>query len=721
MVGMGIEMTCTTGTCGTGAGYSGPAPGDPDNNSILTATAAFGGIDVSWTYPETNPEGVAHVILYRSTGAIFDNAVRHAVVNGTFFYDKTTGSADIEYFYWIQIVSVNGTYGAVIGPASATARPPIATVIEQLSNQIENGHLSQALKENIARINENALDIVAEATQRLEDMAVLAAEQAATQEHSDETRVLLADEVVARNTTTEALIESLNLYYAYAQDTHALLLEEQTIRASEDDALSTQVTTLVAQTDANSAAVEDEATARATADEAIGERITTVESISGRQNLLVNPEFAINLAGWTAYSDNGSNFGRTTPSPGTSYPERTVAPGGGFIHQPDAGTSGIGMATQTVFAEPGKLYQFSAYLGVFRCTASIDLVFKDSAGTVLLDSSNASIVPADNLFGGTALSDFKRVYFNVTAPAGTASMTARVLKEPTESGSDSILFFTRLLLLEITDSAAALLPYARSSAAVQQAMRATNGQMAEYELRTDVNGLLAGFGLVNDGETSEFGVYADTFWVGKNNTDKIKPFIISGDEVFINQAVINQLTFTKLRDESGSVMVEDGRLKAAYVSIDEASIEDASISEAKIQDAAITTAKIGDAEVETLKIAGEAVIVPRYLKQSTSFGGTGYGDWMTIISLSVTVTVDCMLTVLFGCNQGYTSEENSGFHLKINSTIVADGYSGTWNDYPNLIGALAVTAGTHTVEMEWSGHADVTVSNPRLVVMGCMR
>ena len=56
--------SCTTGTCGVG-GWGGPLPGDPDNNSVLTATPAFGGIDVSWSYPGTNPQAVAHTVLYR--------------------------------------------------------------------------------------------------------------------------------------------------------------------------------------------------------------------------------------------------------------------------------------------------------------------------------------------------------------------------------------------------------------------------------------------------------------------------------------------------------------------------------------------------------------------------------------------------------------------------------------------------------------------------------
>ena len=126
-------MSCTDIVCGTG-GWAGPLPGDPDNNSVLRATPAFGGIDVSWTMPATNPFAVAHTVIRRGRTNNFNAAVFLASVGGDFFYDKSDTAQPVEHFYWIQFVSVNGTYGDWIGPASAVAKPLIEQVIEDLES-----------------------------------------------------------------------------------------------------------------------------------------------------------------------------------------------------------------------------------------------------------------------------------------------------------------------------------------------------------------------------------------------------------------------------------------------------------------------------------------------------------------------------------------------------------------------------------------------------------
>src|SRR5690606_28349365 len=120
-------------------------------------TPAFGGNDVEWSYPGLNPEAVLHTILYRSTSPELGTAVRYKIVSGNFFYDKSTSATPIEYYYWIQMVSVNGTYGEMIGPRSATAKPAIADLIEQLSGEIDEGFLNQRLKQTIDQIELNRL------------------------------------------------------------------------------------------------------------------------------------------------------------------------------------------------------------------------------------------------------------------------------------------------------------------------------------------------------------------------------------------------------------------------------------------------------------------------------------------------------------------------------------------------------------------------------------
>lgn len=360
--------SCVNGVCGTGKGNF-PQPGDPDNNITITATPAFGGIDVEWTYPGLNPEAVAHVILYRGVSNKFENASRLTIVNGNFFYDKSAGDHEIQYFYWVQVVSVNGTYGDVIGPASATARPTLEEMLEMLAGQIDDGMLAQSLKADIDKITLNKLGI---------DQALL--EQAAV------------DQVLAA---------AFNQVEASSEQTRALVQQEMVARAKADSAVITQVNTVYAEMDG---------------------RVSAVQQV---QDVLVSE------------------------------------------------MKSMAEDLTTVSAE---------------------------------------------LYGNSA-----------TGEIG--------LKTVVEQINDTVVEM---------------------------------GALYTVKVQVDKNGqaLIGGFGIYNDGTSVQAGFDVDTFWVGRTGVNGRKPFIIKGNEVFMDEAVIASLTFTKLRAEDGSVIIKDGKLQANFVDMD---------------------------------------------------------------------------------------------------------------------------------------------------------
>ena len=367
--------SCLNGVCGTGKGNF-PQPGDPDNNITITATPAFGGIDVSWTYPGLNPEAVAHVILYRGVNGKFANASRLTIVNGNFFYDKSAGDHDIQYFYWVQVVSVNGTYGDVIGPASAIARPTLAEMLKMLAGQIDAGMLAQTLKADIDKITLNKLGI---------DQALL--EQAAVD---------------------QALAAAFNQVEASSEETRALVQQEMVARAKADSAVITQVNTIYSEMNGKVAAVQRVQDALVSKMKSVAEDLTTV----------------------SAELDGNSSTGQ------------------------------IGLKT-------------------------------------VVERINGKVVEMGSLY------------------------TVKVKVD-------------------------------------------SNGQA-----------LIGGFGIYNDGRTVQAGFDVDTFWVGKTGVNGRKPFIIKGKEVFMDEAAIASLTFTKLRAEDGSVIIKDGKLRANFVDMDLAQVRGA--------------------------------------------------------------------------------------------------------------------------------------------------
>lgn len=155
-------------------------------------------------------------------------------------------------------------------------------------------------------------------------------------------------------------------------------------------------------------------------------------------------------------------------------------------------------------------------------------------------------------------------------------------------------------------------------ASVQQATQAQYNQTTQrleamWTLRLDVNGKVIGMGLANDGQTGTIGFRADrVYFAHPSNGNEVLPMIISGGQVLINDALINQLLFTKLRSSDGSLVFQNGKLQASYIAADQlsvnwAQIQNVSIRNADIQNGAITNAKLGNASVDTLKIKGDAV------------------------------------------------------------------------------------------------------------------
>lgn len=313
-------------TCGVG-GWGGPKPGDPSNNSILTATPAFGGIDITWSLPTTNSFAVAYTKLYRGLSADFNTAILIAEVGGSFYYDRHDTAT--RYYYWIRIVSVNGTVGELIGPASAVAKPTIEGMIELLTGQIDSGLLAMSLKgklDQISILNSNLLN-----------------------------------EITDRETGDTTLAEAMADVQLGMAEAHTFILNEINTRTTQNSAMA--------------------------------ERIDGV-----------------------------------------------VAAVGGSI---------------------------------------------------------AAVITS--------------MFVSVDATTGQST--------------------------------------------------------AMHMTKVTVNGLVGGFGLINNGATVEAGFDVDRFWVGRTSADKRKPFIIDGGVVYIDEGAINKLTFSKLRDESGSFIVQDGKVKAEYLHI----------------------------------------------------------------------------------------------------------------------------------------------------------
>ena len=206
--GASTTSSCASGVCGTGGGVV-TLPGDPNNNSVLTATPEYGGIVVSWTYPTINPHGVGTIHVYRASVPVLALAVRRTIATGDQYYDRIPASEQRQYYYWIYIVSVNGTVGEVIGPATAVPMLTIEETILDLTGKIDARFLAETLRTEIDRIEVINRRVTEETTNRLLDITTVTHALSLVQEDSSEVAALLQTETALRVESNSALASSV--------------------------------------------------------------------------------------------------------------------------------------------------------------------------------------------------------------------------------------------------------------------------------------------------------------------------------------------------------------------------------------------------------------------------------------------------------------------------------------------------------------------------------
>lgn len=618
------------GVCGTG-GWSGPKAGDPDNNVTLQAQTVFGGIEITWTYPAINPHAVAYVILRRGTSASYYSSVVHKIVSGNSYYDKINAEVPTLYYYWIQIVSVNATTGAAIGPATAYATPTISALLEMLTSQIDSGALATALRGDIERIGLLELDLAAEAQARLADQSSLTTLISQIEAEYGDVRTLLLEEVAQRESSDEAIIDTIDLAYVNIADNTAAILTEQTTRASAVAALASRVTTLEATTVGDVALILENYETKVDADAAYAALQTTITADYEDHVATVLQDYetastaaAARAALQTAIQTNYTNYIATAL---TSYETASTAAG---------------------------------------------------ARSALRDEIQAS-VPG---LMATVLSNYETI--------ANAELARGQLQTDVQAYSDG-----RLSAVQQS-----------YDAWISWADERINEMGALYTVRLTVDGLVGGFGVYNSGSYVEAGFDVDTFWVGKTNLNRVKPFIIVGDVVYMDAAVIRAAT------------IQTAHL--ADASITTAKIANLAVTNARIANGAITNAKIGNLAVDTLQIANNAVTVP-VLSDGGAF--TASGVWQNINSVNITLDYAGHIYAIASASQKFPAGNRTWF-FEITIDGVTEGHiSGTvFNDAPVCIAIAFVSAGTHSVRLRWMGDANnVLIWDSKLIVMGGMK
>lgn len=274
----------TANYCGTGLDEYVP-PGDPTLGSpILSARAVWPGVQLTWTYPNVNPEGVAHTKVYRSRSSDFSSAVQIAIVEGGYYFDQEPASVGIKFYYWIRMISVNGTVGPIIGPASAVKNPTVDYIIDELEGQLNNSHLDAELSASIDQITDNTSGLSDLKQEQLFGDAVLSAMWDDLRAALDANENAIFEVRTESVTQDEVLLQTINGLTSNIDGNLAEYGDLIQVLVDNDAAQAAQITTLTAGVETNKAAIATESIARATEDEAIAARVTTLEANTDPSN-----------------------------------------------------------------------------------------------------------------------------------------------------------------------------------------------------------------------------------------------------------------------------------------------------------------------------------------------------------------------------------------------------------------------------------------------------
>ena len=307
----GSCITSTEFVCGTG-GWTGPKPGDPENIPSIRARGIVGAIEVSWFYPTINSHSVGHFRVYRGINAEFALAVERGIISANIFVDQIPENETREYFYWVRMVTVNGTVMDPVGPASATPHKLSEDLLEHLTAEIDESKLSQSLRERIGLIEGIRRDIAQETLDRINANSTFANALVHVQTAADQVATYVQNEVIQRQDADSALVESVSALAAGLSENEALIVAEQIARTTADEAFASDISILYTNVDENKAAILQEQQARSDEKSAVASQLNALVTQMGDNSAAIEAEKQARVSADNALITDVTNWAAKT-------------------------------------------------------------------------------------------------------------------------------------------------------------------------------------------------------------------------------------------------------------------------------------------------------------------------------------------------------------------------------------------------------------------------
>lgn len=329
----------------------------------------------------------------------------------------------------------------------------------------------------------------------------------------------------ARIDGDEALTQSLTSMRTEVDGNTSRLNTESQTRADETEALSQQTSSLRTDVDGNQSAITDVTQSIADTEEALSTRITGLTARTGQVESGLTSER-------TARTNADEAFGLRLDSIDVAF---------------DDTTAGLQEEVRVRANETG---------------ANAQAIESLTAGGADQQAAIESLRRVNQEGGELEAIQFESI--NVESANRRASVTTEQQARITETSATAERIDT--VQVDLNDEIASVQQQTQASIDEQ-----TGRINAMWTLRTDVSGLVGGIGLANDGETVDFAIRSDVFSIAPPDLPEkaVVPFIFKGGTTYLKEAMINELTFTKLQDGNGEFLVENGKLQAKYIHADD--------------------------------------------------------------------------------------------------------------------------------------------------------
>ncbi|MGP8291748.1 phage tail tip fiber protein [Vreelandella zhanjiangensis] len=526
---------------------------------------------------------------------------RFSTTNEYTFYDVVinvpadTESVDHELVIWGD-TSGSGKgvlVDRVLATLSETDIPEVAAAIEQMQKALaeQEQAVANQLQGFLSQLNENTSSIERETETRSTQYDALARDIETMTALTEQNVADIAAEREAWSSAVEAVARDVLDMSARVDDAEGRITRESNIRVTEDDLLAAVQRVISASRGAASATFYSLEEVRISDSQSSALRIDGLEvgladartAIEQAQELLAEEDRALAKQIETvsaALGDELSNVQQTFESEVSRLNGALNTNARAILDVQSASEEALVGAKQGFDTEirrvDGRIDAAARSVTEVRTDLG-----KDVAG--VQQTLNTEVSRLDGRIDSTS-----RSITTVQSQLGSELSTVQQSLETNVTRIDKALASNATSIQTVQSSLGKDVASVRSSMDTQ--VERIDGELVEigarYTAQVQVNGLIGGFGIHNDGTEVEAGFDVERFWVGRTDSDKRKPFIIDDDMVYMNNAMIRNgsiqegqlgpITIGKFFLNDGTpVTTAGGLIRAEAIDVDNLSVAEA--------------------------------------------------------------------------------------------------------------------------------------------------